>query len=914
MSLQGTYLGGSLNDSPAAIAVDSGGNAYIVGTANSSNFPVTTGAYQPMPKGNGDAFLTELNAQGSALVYSTFLGGSSSDSATAIAVDALGNVYIAGSTQSTDFPTTAGAFSTSKTSQFQTSIFLTKVNAGGASLAYSSYLGGTSSDTAAGVAIDSSKNAYVLGTTNSSDFPTTPGAVKTQRSTIGCCFNDSEVVISKFNPMGTSLIYSTYLGTASSEIAGGIAIDGNNGVYVAGKTQSLAYPTTAGAFQLNSKATGSNYTGFVTKIDFSSATVCNVVLASNSISLPGRGGAGSVGFTVANGCPWEITSDSFITVGSVHSGFGNGTVSFTVQQNQSTFSTVTGTIRVNGGVLNAGSNIFTVNQAMGSCSDPVFGTSTVNFGQAGGIQNVSISLPSNCQWGLAGVPAWVTASNTVNSSGPGNLQLYAAPNSYSARLGSMTLAGKTISLTQTGGSCVLSLATTLSGVPATATAGSVGFTTAAGCTWAAYSTVPWIQVGANSVTGQGNGTVTFVAASNPGSAGRAGSLLIGDQTYYVTQAGGPGVIPLSYTSALFTSSSNGFGGDGGPVGAASVFSPAQMVFDRAGNLYFADTFNQRIRKVDTNGIITTFAGGGASALGDGGPPTTATLANARGVAVDASGIVYIADTGNNRIRKVSNNVITTIAGNGTANYSGDNGLATGATISAPNGIVVDASGNIYFTDTGNQRIRKIDTTGVITTIAGTGVVGFGGDGGNATSALLGNPGSLAIDAAGNLYFVDQQNYRVRKISPAGIITTVAGNGTGSTSSGDGGPATSAAVFTVSGSGLTVDSSGSIYVGECCGGIRKVTPDGIIHTINLGIGYTAGGMVVDTSGNLYASPYVAIYKLTPVQTFCTYTVSQPPAESTAGGTFSLAVTATTSSCSWSAWSSVPWITVQTPNGS
>jgi sugar lactone lactonase YvrE len=910
----GTYLGGTNTDAPTAIAVDSSGHAFIAGAAQSANFPTTAGVLQTTYQGGGDVFVTELNAQGSAPVYSTLLGGSSFDAAVAIAVDSGGSTYVAGNTQSSDFPTTPTAFLPSKPSPsgfgFNNSSFVAKVNPGGAVLAYSSYLGGSYSESASGVAVDASGNAYVLGTTSSNNFPTTPGAIKTQRSYVVCCsYNDgSDLYLSEFNPNGTSLVYSTYLGTSSTDTAAGIALDANLGIYVAGMTQSLLYATTASAFQPKSKGTGSNSSGFLAKIDFSSAAVCNVVLSSNSANVPGHGGSGSFTFTAASGCPWEITNDSIINVSGPRSGFGNGAVNYVVAQNQSIYSLQTGTIHVNGGVLTAGTNIFTVNQAAGSCTDPTFNPSSLNFTQAGGIENISVGLPGGCTWNLANVPVWITPSNSVNSTGSGTLSLYATRNSFSARIATITLATRTLLVTQAAGSCMLSLISSSATVAPQAVAGSIAFTTGSSCVWQAGSSVPWIQIGAGSATGQGSGSVSYVVAANPSAAPRAGSLLIGDQTFQITQSGGPSYIPTSYVASPYTSTTSGLAGDGGTVGSASVSSPGGLAFDNGGNLYIADTGNNRIRRVDPSGIITTLAGGGTTGLGDGGPPASASLNQPTGVAADASGAVYVADDFNYRIRKIANNVITTVAGTGVSGYNGDNQPATSAQIGYPIAIISDASGNIYFSDYSNNRIRRVSTTGTISTVAGTGATGYGGDGGSAVSAVLDRPGSLAIDAAGNLYVLD--NSRVRRISTNGIITTVVGNGSyGST--GDGGPAISASIETDCCSGLALDNSGSIYIGESSGRIRKVTPDGIIQTVSM-VQYNRG-LVVDSFANLYGSGYY-VYKLTPTPAFCTYTVSQPALQSYAGGNLTLQVSAAPANCSWTAASNASWLTVQTGSGS
>ena len=188
-----------------------------------------------------------------------------------------------------------------------------------------------------------------------------------------------------------------------------------------------------------------------------------------------------------------------------------------------------------------------------------------------------------------------------------------------------------------------------------------------------------------------------------------------------------------------------------------------------GNVYLADSGNSRIRKVTiSTGIISTIAGTGTkSRSGDGGPATSATLYLPQGVALDAVGNVYIADTDNYVIRKitVSTGIISTIAGKGTADYGGDNGAATSATLSSPTGIALDTSGNVYIADNGNSRIRKITvSTGIITTVAGKGDASYAGDNDAATAASLYNPSGVAVDSSGNFYVADQLNGRIRKAS------------------------------------------------------------------------------------------------------------------------------------------------------
>ena len=242
----------------------------------------------------------------------------------------------------------------------------------------------------------------------------------------------------------------------------------------------------------------------------------------------------------------------------------------------------------------------------------------------------------------------------------------------------------------------------------------------------------------------------------------------------------------------------GFSGDGGPATSANVSFPTGVTLDSSGNLFFADLENHRIRKVDaTTGFITTVVGNGTSGFsGDGGPAISATLNNPEGVTVDASGNLFIDDTLNQRIRRVdfATGFITTVAGNGTYGFSGDGGPATNASLKNPRGGAVDAEGNLFIADRLNHRIRKVDaTTGIITTVAGNGTFGFSGDGGPATTASLNLPRAVIVDASGNFFIADARNNRIRKVdATTGFITTVAGNGT-SGFSGDGGPATSASL-------------------------------------------------------------------------------------------------------------------------
>lgn len=256
----------------------------------------------------------------------------------------------------------------------------------------------------------------------------------------------------------------------------------------------------------------------------------------------------------------------------------------------------------------------------------------------------------------------------------------------------------------------------------------------------------------------------------------------------------------------------GFSGDGGPAISARLYSPTRAVADAAGNLYIADYYNSRIRKVDTSGTITTFAGSGNQAFGgDGGPATAADLNLPYSVAVDSGGNVFIMDTWNNRVRRVdSSGTITTVVGTGFAGVLGDGGPATSAQLNEAEDIAVDGHGNLFIDDYGNSRIRKVDTAGIITTIAGNSNNGYAGDGGPATSATLNQPTGVAVAASGNVYIADFQNNRIRKVDTSGTITTFAGTGTFS-SLGDGGPPTSAGLSNPM--EVAVDANEHVYIAD-----------------------------------------------------------------------------------------------------
>jgi uncharacterized protein (TIGR03437 family) len=316
--------------------------------------------------------------------------------------------------------------------------------------------------------------------------------------------------------------------------------------------------------------------------------------------------------------------------------------------------------------------------------------------------------------------------------------------------------------------------------------------------------------GPTGVAADNSGNVYFAE----GSIGTGSGLAGGDYRIWK-------VTPTGVLQAAAGTGVESYSGDGGASAFAQLNQPASVAVDAFGTLYFADSRNHRIRRIRTNGAIDTVAGNGSAGFsGDGASAVAAQLNQPMGVAVDSSGNLVIADTGNNRIRRVSSNgTITTIAGNGNASFFGDGGPAVRASVHAPQGVALDRSGDVLIADTLNQRIRRITPDGIIQVVAGNGGTGVAADGAQAANAPLNQPSAVVVDGAGNILFTEQGNGRVRAVSPAGNIVTLA--------RGLGGPR-----------GLALDNAGNLYVTDAGrNGIVEITPDGTVTAI-AGLAITA----------------------------------------------------------------------------
>ena len=304
-----------------------------------------------------------------------------------------------------------------------------------------------------------------------------------------------------------------------------------------------------------------------------------------------------------------------------------------------------------------------------------------------------------------------------------------------------------------------------------------------------------------------------------------GDVLVVTLSGRAQEVSGPGIIK-TYAGT----GTGGFSRDGDPANRSVLSFPTGIVVDAGGAVYIADLGNNRVRRVGADGILTTVAGTGTAGFsGDEGPAAQATLNQPSGVAVDGQGNVYIADRGNHRVRKVGRDgVITTLAGTGNRDFGGDGAQARFAALSQPSGVAVDGQGNVYIADRGNNRVRKVGKDGKIETVAGTLSGGFSGDGGAATQAGLDSPRGVAVDSRGNVYIADWGNRRVRRVGADGMISTFAGTGKAGYS-GDGGPATQADLRDPS--GVSLDAQGNLFIADTGNGrVRKVGADGLIATV------------------------------------------------------------------------------------
>ena len=785
-----TFVGGAGADSGLDLAVNAGGESYLVGSTASLDLPAGDGAY-PANNGGSDAYIGRLSADGSSLVSATYLGGSNNDAGTGVAVDPAGNVYVTGSTISADFPSLS-AFQPSYVATncvvFQTvtepcrDAFVAKLSPDGDALLYSTFFGGSHHDAGVGIDVDSAGQAYVLGTTTSPDLPLL-NAVDPSFVASGC---GSELVsrpcpdtfVLKLSAAGSARVYSTYLGGDLEEQAGNIIADAAGGAIVVGASNSPNLPVVA-ALQ-PAKVPGSCGLGIASHHCFDAFV--SRFLADGSLLFS----------TYFGGTREDYATD--VAFGA------DGAIWFTGHTNSADLPLADPLQPAlspppPNGCEHPSMPTIPCSDAMIAGLD-AFGTALIKSTYLGGLlpdrglaiavdaagaiaiagDTGSTDFPVEDPWqrgysGAAGCRTVPCTDAFVSVVRPDFSGL-----AYSTFLGAAAAAVAEGIAAGPGGSFLVA-GSTRTGFPVTAgafrtvAAGGEAFVTKFFAPPAAGVLVTIAGTGAAG-TGETYGTPALSTAF-----GAPFHVVDRAGTRYVSDAANHRVFKITPSNEVYPVAGTGdagSAGDGGVAVEAQLNTPTGLTLDAAGNLYIADTGNHRVRMVTPEGGIYPVAGNGIPGFrGDYGVSLNARLNSPTGVFA-ADNKLLIADTGNRRVRMVVNLRIQTIAGNGFPGSFGDGRLSVFASLTLPTGVTMNGA-DVIVADYGAHTIRRITPNAIISTIAGTRVPGFGGDGGPATAAQLNGPFAV-VSAQGSLYFSDQLNHRIRRVAADGTISTIAGTG------------------------------------------------------------------------------------------------------------------------------------------
>jgi sugar lactone lactonase YvrE len=567
-----------------------------------------------------------------------------------------------------------------------------------------------------------------------------------------------------------------------------------------------------------------------------------LTLSADKTSITGSSSAGKDSVQITSNTAWSISNiPSWVTV-TPSSGNGNTKVYFNYTANTDT-SSRSATLSFKA----TGVNDFNIkiNQA---AFNPTLTTDKTSMTELSSAGKDSVQITSNTAWSISNIPSWVTVTP---SSGNGNTKVYFnyTANTTSSRSATLTLKATgvndiNIQITQNS-NAVISTYTTHAAGGASITISGTGFSSTAS------QNIVTINGIAATVS---NATTTSLTVTVPAKVG-SGQIQLSVNGQAAITAGS---FTYDWVAIVTTLAGNGNVGSTDGVGANATFTwPNGLKVDANGNIYVADMNSNKIRKITPAGVVTTFAGSGIPGPAD-GTGTNAQFYNPTEIVIDANGNLFVADSWSNAIRKITPaGVVTTFAGSGAAGNV--DGTGTLAQFYNPVGIAIDQNGNLFVTDNGNNEIRKITPSGVVTTIAGTVVPG--NVDGTGTSALFNRPGGITIDANSNLFVADSWNNEIRKITPAGIVTTVAGNAIHGSTDGTG---TNAQFYFPQ--GITTDANGNIYVADLSNNeIRKITPAGVVTTF-AGTGTRGSsdglataalfddptGVAVDANGNVYVA--------------------------------------------------------------
>lgn len=572
-----TYLGGSVGEAGQGVAVDPNGNVYVTGTTASADYPTTGGTpgsngYSNQPLGNNNIVITKLSPTGVSLVYSAVIAGNADDEVASIAIDGLGDAFLTGTTNSTDFPVTAGARNdlAKLSSSSAAKTFLLKLNPTATAFLYSAIIGGSGADQSNALAIDGSGNAYIAGLTTSTDFPVTSGVFQSASKISG---SNTKGFVAKICPDGSQILFASYLGGTGSDQINGLALDYAGNIFLAGVTTSPDFPYISGSY-LKPTNGGTNAvfvakmkndgTGIVYSSLFGGMTNSVTAVAVDNNSQVIVTGAVDYGLDTTAGSPQVFPGNQAASPGSAHT-----SNAFVVKLNSAgsapVFSTYLGginslasavTVDGNGDTLFTGSGDTTFPTTSGTYqSVNKGGVFVASISDAAGcwfnVQalsdlSASVTAPAGCSWIAVSGSSWIAVKAGQSGSGNGTVQLVAQQNTGVARSGIVSIAGQQFTVNQAN-ACNLSLSAANASFSSSGGSGQFSAFTATGCPLpTASSSANWIHLTSAAATSP----YTFALDSNSSPFARSGSITVGSQTYTVIEAGVPSLEPITFTANI----------------------------------------------------------------------------------------------------------------------------------------------------------------------------------------------------------------------------------------------------------------------------------------------------------------------------------------------------------------------------